>query len=86
MEQLNPFETLHFHMPIVLIVLSSLRGHNKWNRKVLGLMVKKWQDLKPSFIANAAQLLVHELQDTIVVNVCQESLNQTILELSKVVL
>ena len=70
MEQLDPFETLRFHMPVMLVTLSNLRGRNKWDSSVLGPMVKRLQQLKPSFSADSARNMVHELKDSIVVNVC----------------
>jgi len=70
MEQLNPFETLRFHMPVVLVTLSSLRGRNTWDRVVLGPVMKRLQELKPSFTAESARYLMHELKESIVVNVC----------------
>ena len=70
MEQLNPFETLRVHMPVVLLTLSSLRGRNKWDSDVLGPMMKRLQTLKPSFSIDVAKSLVHELKESIVVNVC----------------
>jgi len=67
-ELLNPFETLRFHMPVVLLTLATLRGRNFWDSKVLGPMMKKLQELKPS-IAETAKSLVSELQENIVVPV-----------------
>lgn len=69
MEQLNPFEMLRFHMPVVLLTLSSLRGRNKWDSTVLGPVVERLQTLKPSLTAESAQYLVHELSESVVVNV-----------------
>jgi hypothetical protein len=69
MEQLNPFETLRFHMPVVLLTLSSLRGRNRWDSEVLGPFIKRLQQLKPSVSAEPAVYLVSELQGTIVTNV-----------------
>jgi hypothetical protein len=65
-ELLNPFETLRFHMPVVLLTLATLRGRNFWDSKVLGPMVKKLQELKPS-IAETAKSMVSELQENIVI-------------------
>jgi len=50
MEQLNPFETLRFHMPVVLHVLANLRGRNAWDTKVLGPFIKRLQYLNPDKI------------------------------------
>jgi hypothetical protein len=48
MEQLDPFETLRFHMPRVLLLLSSLRGRNAWDAQVLGPIMRTLQALKPA--------------------------------------
>ena len=69
-EQLNPFETLRFHMPVVLLTLSSLRGRNKWDAQVLGPCIRKLQELKPSMTTEGARALVRELIENIAVNVC----------------
>jgi hypothetical protein len=53
MEQLNPFEVLRFHMPIVLVTLSNLRGRNKWDSVVLGPMIKKLQNLGPEKVQSS---------------------------------
>ena len=70
MEQLNPFETLRFHMPIVLQTLSSLRGRNQWDMEVLGPMVRELQELEPESTADTARLLIDKLRQNIVINVC----------------
>ena len=70
MEQLDPFETLRFHMPVVLLTLATLRGRNQFDSEVVGPMVHKLQHLKPSLSADTARLLVRDLQEEIVVNVC----------------
>jgi len=69
MEQLTPFETLRFHMPIVLTTMATLRGRNKWDAHVLGPFISRLQSLKPAFAADAARALVRELKDDIIVNV-----------------
>jgi len=50
MEQLDPFQTLRFHMPNVLSTLANLRGRNAWDTKVLGPFIKKLQYLNPEKI------------------------------------
>jgi hypothetical protein len=50
MEQLNPFETLRFFMPIVLSTLANLRGRNVWDMTTLGPFIKKLQLLNPDKI------------------------------------
>lgn len=70
MEQLDPFETLRFHIPEVLLVLSSLRGRTEWDSRVMGPMIKRLQSLMPSPTPDKARKLVRELQATIIVPVC----------------
>jgi len=70
MEQLDPFEMLRLHIPEVLLVLSSLRGRNRWDANVLGLVIRKLQNLKQSSTTKDAQYLILELQTTIVSFVC----------------
>jgi len=62
MEQLDPFETMRFHMPVVCVVLASLRGRNRWDSKVLGPFIRKCQELKSSFTTDGCQYLVREMQ------------------------
>lgn len=50
MEQLNPFETLRFHMPSVLSTLANLRGRNVWDMTTLGPFIKRLQHLNPDKI------------------------------------
>ena len=68
-ELLNPFETLRFHMPIVLLTLATLRGRSKWDAQVLGPMVGQLQSLKHSWNADTARYLVKELKEKIVIPV-----------------
>ena len=70
MEQLDPFETMRFHMPVVCVVLSSLRGRNTWDGRVLGPFIKNCQELKPSFKADTCRYLVREMKEHIVLNLC----------------
>jgi hypothetical protein len=67
-EQLNPFETLRFNMPVVCLLLSNSRGRNVWDGQVLGPFMRKLQELKPNFTADTAKYLVREMQDNIVPN------------------
>ena len=69
-ELLTPFEFLRFHMPVVLLTLSNLRGRNKWDSRVLGPFLRKLQSLKPAITAETAKGLVREMQDDIALNVC----------------
>ena len=69
MELLDPFETMRFHIPIVCVVLSSLRGRNGWDSRVLGPFMKKCQELKSSYgIAEDCRTLVCEMRDNIAPN------------------
>lgn len=70
MEQLNPFEALRFHMPVVLTVLANLRGISFWDRDVLGPFMTKLQLIKPVDNVEPILALVKELQESIVVPVC----------------
>jgi hypothetical protein len=70
MEQLDPFETMRFHMPVVCVVLSSLRGRNAWDASHLGPFMRKCQELKPSLTADACRYLVRDMQENIIVNLC----------------
>jgi hypothetical protein len=70
MEQLDPFETLRFHMPEVLVHLSTLRGRNRWDSVVLGPMIRKLQNLKPAFDAGEVRVLVRELKEDIILPIC----------------
>jgi hypothetical protein len=70
MEQLDPFETMRFHMPVVCIVLSSLRGRNAWDASHLGPFIRKCQELKPSLTADSCRYLARDMQENIIVNLC----------------
>jgi hypothetical protein len=70
MEQLDPFETIRFHVPELLLVLSSLRGRNEWDSRVMGPMIQRMQSLKPSSTSNKALQLIRELKTTIIGPVC----------------
>ena len=50
MEQLHPFEILRFHMPVVLVTLSNLRGRNKWDSAVLGPYLNRLQNFHPGIV------------------------------------
>ena len=70
MEQLDPFETLRFHVVEVLVVLSSLRGRNVWDSKTLAPVVSRLSHLSPSRTTQEAQKLVAILKQDIVIPVC----------------
>ena len=69
-EQLDPFETMRFHMPVVMVVLCSLRGRNEWDAHVLGPFMRQCQELKPSLTADSCRHLIRTMQEYIVVNLC----------------
>jgi hypothetical protein len=50
MEQLHPFEILRFHIPVVLVTLSNLRGRNKWDSTVLGPFLNRLQNFNPHWV------------------------------------
>lgn len=70
LEQIDPFETMRFHMPIVCVVLASLRGRNLWDARVLGSFIRKCQILTISGTANECLNLAKEMQVNIVPNLC----------------
>lgn len=70
MEQLDPLDTLRFHIPQVCVTLSSLRGRNSWDSRVLGPFMKKLQSLRPSLKTDFAKQLVVELKEEVVLSVC----------------
>ena len=61
LELLDPFETMRVYMPVVCLVLSSLRGRNVWDIQVLGPFVRKCQTLNPTSTANECLGLVNEM-------------------------
>lgn len=69
MEQLDPFETMRFHMPSVCLVLSSLRGRNVWDAQVLGPFLRKCQHLTTCATAAYCKSLAKEMQTTIVAEI-----------------
>jgi hypothetical protein len=69
MEQLDPFETLRFHIPVVLVTLASLRGRNRWDSHVLGPFISKIQALEPATTADPARALIRELLEEIIIPV-----------------
>jgi hypothetical protein len=70
LEQIDPFETMRFHMPIVCVALASLRGRNLWDARVLGPFIRKCQILTISGTANECLNLAKEMQVNIVPNLC----------------
>jgi hypothetical protein len=69
MEQLDPFETLRFHMPHVLVALSNARGRNNWDNQFLGRLISELHDLKPGLNARQAKSLAQRLHDSIAIPV-----------------
>ena len=69
MEQLDPFETLRFHIPQMLLLLTNLRGRNRWDSEYLADLIKDLQHLGPSENAEEpikeAQMLAHTLQSVL---------------------
>ena len=63
MEQLSPFETMRVHVPVVCVVLSSLRGRNRWDEIVLGPYIHRCQELKPSSSADVCRSLALQMRD-----------------------
>ncbi len=70
LELLDPFETMRFHMPIVCVVLASLRGRNLWDARVLGPFLRKCQTFATSFTVNECLQLVEEMKTDIVPTLC----------------
>jgi hypothetical protein len=70
LELLDPFETMRFQMPNVCVVLSSLRGRNIWDSRVLGPFLRKCQNLTTSFTSNECLDLAKEMQLNIVPDLC----------------
>ena len=70
MEQLDPFETLRFHMPVVLSTLASLRGRNRWDSRNLAPMIARLQVLEPQHDTEKARQLIRELKAEYVGPVC----------------
>ena len=48
MEQMNPFEFLRFHMPIIILALTSLRGISSWDAEVLANPISLTPTLTPT--------------------------------------
>jgi len=70
MEQLNPFETMRFHMPIVLVTLTVQRGLNRWDATVLADYIRKLQMIEPAMNTQYIEGLMDECLGSIVDNVC----------------
>lgn len=70
LEQLDPFETMRVHMPVVCLVLASLRGRNNWDSQVLGPFTRQCQELKYGVSADGCRYLVSEMQERIVWDLC----------------
>jgi len=70
MEQLDPFETIRFHIPEVLQVVTSLRGRNCWDSRILAPVIKEMQELKQQTSVTHARSLIQRLEGTIVSDAC----------------
>lgn len=70
MEQIDPFETLRFHMPIVLLKATTLRGLNAWDSLVLAPFIKKLQSIRPCTDPQVLHSIVEEFRNDIVVMAC----------------
>lgn len=69
-EQLNPFEFLRFHLPVILVVMTTLRGLCKWDSDVLANFVIKIQDIGPVDNVNPILEIVEEFEHHILLPVC----------------
>ena len=70
MEQIDPFETLRFHLPLVLTHLVNLRGLNKWDSQVLSPFVRKLQRIAPMDDLEPLRDIIRECKENIVHNTC----------------
>lgn len=70
MEQLNPFEILRFHMPVVMVVLSTLRGLSAWDADVLAPFVSKLQNICPIEDVTPIKELLTEFREEIILDLC----------------
>ena len=70
MEQLHPAEFLRFHMPVICVALSTLRGISEWDSAVLAPFVAKLQSLAPFQNVDPAKTLIMEMTDKIVDPLC----------------
>ena len=50
-ELLDPIHTLRFHMPVVLVTLTNLRGRNNFDRKVLGPLIQRLEGFDPGAVS-----------------------------------
>ncbi|CAM9869363.1 unnamed protein product, partial [Ectocarpus fasciculatus] len=70
MEQMNPFEMLRFHMPVILVALSTLRGLSSWDADVLAPFVSKLQNISRVENVDSVKELLMEFREDIVLDVC----------------
>jgi hypothetical protein len=79
MEQMSPFEMLRFHLPVILVVLSQLRGLCHWDATVLGPFVTRLQGLngpqhsktgKNDEVVTEIHAIVKEMKEKIMIPVC----------------
>jgi len=70
MEQLHPAEFMRFHMPVITVALSTLRGISEWDSAVLAPFVAKLQNLTPFKNVDPVKSLIAEMCDEIVDPLC----------------
>lgn len=51
-ELLNPIHTLRFHMPIVLVTMTNLRGRNRFDSEVVGPLIRRLESFDPVAITS----------------------------------
>jgi len=70
MEQINAFEIMRFHMPVVFVTLTVHRGLNRWDADVLSKFIRKLQLIEPAEDTEYINDLIDDCLHTIVDNVC----------------
>ena len=70
MEQIDPFEALRFHLPIVLTHLVNLRGLNKWDSQVLAPFIQTLQSIEPMDDLEPLRDIISKCKVDIVHNAC----------------
>ena len=63
MEQLDPFEMLRFYFPVILTVLSQLRGICSWDSETLGPFIARLQLLNKDSTEDPVQMVHNIIQD-----------------------
>jgi len=70
MEQINAFEIMRFHMPVVFVTLTVHRGLNRWDATVLAKFIRKLQLIEPAMDTAYIKELIEDCVTSIVDNVC----------------